>query len=110
MPGELRRVCVVGVGAIGSLLAAHLSRVCEMWVLTRRPQQAEQLNHEGLTVSGRHEFVGRGDATADASEPPEFALGIIAVTANDLAHVGQRLACLAPRATMMTIQNGLGAE
>ena len=110
MPAELRRVCVVGAGAIGSLLAAHLSRVCEAWVLTRRPQQAEQLNHEGLTVSGKHEFVGRVQATADASELPDFDLGIIAVKANDLDHVGLRLAGLAPRATMMTIQNGLGAE
>src|SRR5690242_1382532 len=110
MPVELRRVCVVGAGAIGGLLAAHLSRECEVWVLTRRPQHAEQLNQEGLRVSGKHDFVGRVQATADASELPEFDLGIIAVKANDLEQVGQRLAGLAPQATMMTIQNGLGAE
>lgn len=110
MPAELRRVCVIGAGAIGSLLAAHLSQVCEAWVLTRRPQHAEQLNDEGLRVSGKHDFVGRVHATADASELPEFELGIIAVKANDLEHVGLRLAGMAPHATMMTIQNGLGAE
>jgi 2-dehydropantoate 2-reductase len=110
MPAELRRVCVIGAGAIGGLLAAHLSRVCEAWVLTRRPQHAEQLNQEGLQVSGKHEFIGRVHATADASELPDFDLGIIAVKANDLEAVGVRLAGLAPQATMMTIQNGLGAE
>ena len=110
MPTELRRVCVIGAGAIGSLLAAHLSRVCDAWVLTRRPQQADQLNEDGLRVSGKHEFVGRVRATADASELPDFDLGIIAVKANDLEHVGLRLTGLAPQATMMTIQNGLGAE
>jgi 2-dehydropantoate 2-reductase len=110
MPAELGRVCVIGAGAIGGLLAAHLSRVCEAWVLTRRPQHAEQLNEEGLRVSGKHEFIGRVRATADASELPDFDLGIIAVKANDLEHVGLRLAGLAPQATMMTIQNGLGAE
>jgi len=110
MPAELRRVCVVGAGAIGGLLAAHLSRVCEAWVLTRRPQHAEQLNQEGLRVSGKHEFVGRVHATADPSELPDFDLGIIAVKANDLDNVGLRLTGLAPQATMMTIQNGLGAE
>ena len=110
MPAELRRVCVIGAGAIGGLLAAHLSRECEAWVLTRRPQHAEQLNQEGLQVSGKHEFVGRVQATADASELPDFDLGIIAVKANDLEPVGLRLAGLAPQATMMTIQNGLGAE
>ncbi|MBV8999679.1 MAG: 2-dehydropantoate 2-reductase [Solirubrobacterales bacterium] len=110
MPTELRRVCVIGAGAIGSLLAAHLSQVCEAWVLTRRPQQADQLNEDGLRVSGKHEFVGRVRATADASELPDFDLGIVAVKANDLEHVGLRLAGVAPQATMMTIQNGLGAE
>ena len=110
MPTELRRVLVIGAGAIGSLLAAHLSQVCEAWVLTRRPQQADQLNEDGLRVSGKHEFVGRVRATADASELPDFDLGIIAVKANDLEHVGLRLAGVAPQATMMTIQNGLGAE
>ena len=101
---------MIGAGAIGSLLASHLSRVCEAWVLTRRPQHAEQLNEEGLRVSGKHEFIGRVQATADASELPDFDLGIVAVKATDLEHVGVRLTGVSPKATMMTIQNGLGAE
>jgi 2-dehydropantoate 2-reductase len=111
MPAEsLNRVCVIGAGAIGSLLAAHLSRVCEVWVLTRRPQHAEALRVDGLRVSGKSEFVGGVHATADAAELPEFDLGIIAVKATDLENVGLRLTGVAPAATMMTIQNGLGAE
>jgi 2-dehydropantoate 2-reductase len=110
MLADLRRVCVIGAGAIGGLLAAHLSRVCEVSVLTRRPQHATQLAEQGLRVSGKHEFVGRVQATADAAELPDFDLGIIAVKATDLEHVGLRLTGLAPEATMMTIQNGLGAE
>ena len=106
----IERVCVVGVGAIGSLLAAHLSRVREVWVLTRRPEQAEALEREGLRISGKSEFVGRVRATSDAAELPEFELGIVAVKATDLEQVGRRLSGAAPRATMMTIQNGLGAE
>jgi 2-dehydropantoate 2-reductase len=108
MPTE--RVCVIGAGAIGSLLAAHLSRVCEVWVLTRRPAHAEALRVDGLRVSGKNEFVGRVQAVADASDLPEFDLGIIAVKATDLEHAGRRLTGVAPGATMMTIQNGLGAE
>jgi 2-dehydropantoate 2-reductase len=104
------RVCVIGAGAIGSLLAAHLSRVSEVWVLTRRAQHAQDLGTEGLRVSGKSEFVGRVNATADASELPDFDLGIIAVKATDLDPVGMRLTGVAPHATMMTIQNGLGAE
>ena len=103
-------MCVVGAGAIGSLLAAHLSRVCEIWVLTRRAEHAERLRRDGLTVSGKSELVASPQATADVAELPEFDLGIIAVKATELEHAGRRLSGLAPQATMMTIQNGLGAE
>ena len=106
----IRRVCVIGAGAIGGLLAAHLSRVCEVWVLTRRPHHAQRLTEEGLTITGKSEIVGRVHATAEAAELPGFDLGIIAVKATDLDNVGLRLTGLAPEATMMTIQNGLGAE
>jgi 2-dehydropantoate 2-reductase len=113
MPVETRsieRICVVGVGAIGSLLAAHLSQVSDVWVLTRRPEQAEALDRDGLRISGKSQFIGRVRATSDATELPPFDLGIVAVKATDLEPVAERLAGLAPGATMMTIQNGLGAE
>ncbi|MBV8913493.1 MAG: ketopantoate reductase family protein [Acetobacteraceae bacterium] len=106
----IERVCVVGAGAIGSLLAAHLSQVCEVWVLTRRPEQAERLRREGLRVSGKSELVGRLKASADAAELPDFDLGIVAVKATDLENAALRLTGVATGATMMTIQNGLGAE
>ena len=52
-PHVIERVCVVGGGVIGSLFAAHLSRVSEVWVLTRRPEHARALEQQGLDVSGR---------------------------------------------------------
>jgi 2-dehydropantoate 2-reductase len=107
---ELERVCVVGAGTIGSLLAAHLSRVAEVWVLTRRPEHAARLEQEGLRVSGKSELVGRIRATSAVAELPPFDLGMIAVKATDLEVVAGRLSGRAPGATMMTIQNGLGAE
>jgi 2-dehydropantoate 2-reductase len=111
MGGEgIQRVCIVGAGTIGSLLAGHLSRVAEVWVLTRRPEHAEALQREGLTVSGKSDLVGRLRATSEANELPAFDLGIIAVKATDLEPVAARLSGLASGATMMTIQNGLGAE
>ena len=36
-------VCVAGAGTIGSLLAAHLARVTEVSVLTRREEHARAL-------------------------------------------------------------------
>jgi 2-dehydropantoate 2-reductase len=107
---QIQRVCVIGAGTIGSLLAGHLSQVAEVWVLTRRAEHAERLEHEGLRVSGKSELVGHPRATSDVGELPPFELGIIAVKATDLESVARRLTGVSPEATMMTIQNGLGAE
>jgi 2-dehydropantoate 2-reductase len=106
----IERVCVVGAGVIGSLYAAHLARVREVWVLTRRPEHAQALNAEGLRVSGRHEFATRLHATAEPEQVPDFDLGIVATKATEVDAAGARLAGRFPDAALMTVQNGLGAE
>src|SRR2546421_7608738 len=80
----IRRTCVVGAGAIGSLYAAHLASVAESLVLTRRPEHASALNAEGLRVSGRHDFAARVTAAADPSDLPEPDVVIIATKATGL--------------------------
>ena len=105
----MRRVCVVGAGVIGSLYAAHLARVADVSVLVRRPEQAEALRG-GLRISGKSDFSASVLAVSEPAELPEFDLGIVATKATDLEAVGERLAGRFAGATMMTIQNGLGAE
>lgn len=105
----VERVCVIGAGAIGALAAAHLSKSTEVWVLTRRPEHARALR-SGLRISGKHEFVADLQATADPAELPEFDLGIFATKTIHLEQGAAALAGHSPRATMMTMQNGLGAE
>jgi 2-dehydropantoate 2-reductase len=104
------RVCVVGAGAIGSLFAAHLAQVTDVVVLTRREDHAHALNDEGLRVSGRHDFTARVSATTAAGDLPEFDLGIIATKATGLESAASSLEGRFPRAMIMTVQNGLGAE
>jgi 2-dehydropantoate 2-reductase len=104
------RICVVGAGSIGSLFAAHLATVADVVVLTRRAEHARALNDQGLHVSGRHDFTARVTAAADPRELPEFELGIVATKANAVAHAAQSLAGRFAGATVMTVQNGLGAE
>ena len=104
------RVCIVGGGVIGSLYAAHLTSVAEVWVLTRRAEHARALEEEGLRVSGKHNFTASLRATADPTELPELDLAILATKATQLDAAAAALAELAPGATVMTIQNGLGAE
>jgi len=106
----IERVCVVGAGVIGSLYAAHLSRVADVWVLTRRPEHARALEEEGLEVTGRSEFTGRIHATDDPAELPEVDLAIVATKATGLDAAARSLAGRFPEATVVTIQNGLGAE
>ncbi|HEX6664894.1 MAG TPA: ketopantoate reductase family protein [Gaiellaceae bacterium] len=104
------RVCVVGAGSIGSLLAAHLATVTDVLVLTRRDEHARALNEKGLRVTGRHDFTARVTAASSASALPEFDLGIVATKATGLDAAADALAGHVPGATIMTVQNGLGAE
>lgn len=104
------RVCVIGAGTIGSLFAAHLAQVADVTVLTRRREHAEALNEHGLRVVGRARVDAHVRATHDPARLPDFDLGIIACKATDLEVVAGTLEGLAAGATMVTVQNGLGAE
>ncbi|MGD0183016.1 MAG: 2-dehydropantoate 2-reductase N-terminal domain-containing protein, partial [Terriglobales bacterium] len=66
----MKRVCIVGCGAIGSLYAAHLAQVAEVWAFVRREDHARVLNRDGLRVSGKHEFHVPFKATASADQLP----------------------------------------
>ena len=105
----MTRVCVAGAGTIGSLLAAHLARVVDVSVLTRREEQARALNEEGLRVSGRAEFTAALQASTDPAEL-DAELVIVACKGSDLEALAQRISGHFAGATVMTIQNGLGAE
>jgi 2-dehydropantoate 2-reductase len=103
-------VVVAGAGSIGSLLAGHLAQVADVTVLTRREEHAAALREQGLRVSGRSDFTAQLDATADPAALPDPELAILACKGTDLEPLAARLEGTLPRATVMTIQNGLGAE
>ena len=109
MAATLNRVCVAGAGTIGSLLAAHLARVADVCVLSRREEHAAALERDGLRVSGRAEFTARVRASDD---PADLAadLVILACKGSDLDALAARLHGHFAGATVMTVQNGLGAE
>jgi 2-dehydropantoate 2-reductase len=104
-------VVVAGAGSIGSLLAAHLAQVADVTVLTRREEHAAALREQGLRVSGRGDFIAQLGATADPTALPDDAeLAILACKSTDLGPLAARLEGAMVGATVMTIQNGLGAE
>ncbi len=103
-------VVVAGGGTIGSLFAAHLATLGEVWVLTRRKDHAEALREQGLTVTGKTERVAKVHASTDPAELPPFCLAIMATKANQLGAAVAALAGRSPEAVVMTCQNGLGAD
>jgi len=106
----MTRVIVAGAGSIGSLFAAHLARVADVCVLTRREEHAAALREHGLRISGRSEFTARVEATADEQALGDADLVVLACKGTDLAPLAARLEGRLAGATMMTVQNGLGAE
>jgi 2-dehydropantoate 2-reductase len=104
------RVCIIGCGAIGSLYAAHLARVAEVWALVRRPEHALALNERGLRVVGKHDFTARLRATADPRELPECDLGIVCAKAMQTAEAVGPARGRFRRGAVISAQNGLGCE
>ena len=106
----MKHVCIIGCGAIGSLYAAHLAQVAEVWAFVRREDHARALSREGLRVSGKHEFHVSLKATTQPDQLPECELGIVATKAtqveDSIALVGHRF----NRGAVISAQNGLGSE
>jgi 2-dehydropantoate 2-reductase len=107
---EPKRVCVAGAGVIGSLFAGYLARVADVTVLTRREEHANALNEGGLRVSGRGDFTSRVTAATSPEALPEPDLVIVASKGGDVESLAARLAGHWPGATLMTVQNGIGAD
>src|ERR1700704_6699895 len=106
----MKRVCIVGCGAIGSLYAVHLARVVEVWAFVRREEHAIALKRDGLRVSGKHEFHVSLKATSRPEEIPDCDLAIVATKARQVeesfAPVGHRF----NHGALLSAQNGLGSE
>ena len=61
-------------------------------------------------MTGRAEFTGHVHATADPAELPEFDVAIVATKATGARRRSALARRALPGATVVTIQNGLGAE
>ena len=109
--GVTERVCVAGAGVIGSLFAGHLAQVADVSVLTRREEHARALNERGPARLGplrppraRHR-VDRPDGAPGARSRARVLQGH-----RPRADSPTASRATSPGATMMTVQNGLGAD
>src|SRR5438094_5222806 len=106
----MKRVCIIGCGAIGSLYAAHLARVADVWAFVRRADHACACNRDGLRVSGKHNFSATLKATANPRELPEFDLGIVATKATQVEEAITEAGSHFDQGAVISAQNGLGSE
>ena len=104
------RVCVVGCGAVGSLFAAHLAGVAEVWAYDLQRDHVDAINEGGLRISGVSDLVANVRATADAGEIPPCEYGIVATKS---MHTEPAIAATAPvfeAGAVCSVQNGVGNE
>ena len=109
---EIKRVCVVGAGAIGSLLVGHIGALpdIEMTVLVRRESHASDLNKKGLKVSGKSNLSAEVLASTEPADLGDVDLVILATKTTAVETSVSKFKGHFPNASVMMIQNGLGCE
>lgn len=109
---DINRVCIVGAGAIGSLLVGHIGALTDitMTVLVRREDHARDLNAKGLKVTGKSGLRARVLASTDPADLGDVDLVIVATKTTAVEASVEKFKGHFPNATVMMIQNGLGCE
>lgn len=106
------KTLIVGMGALGGLIAARLrAGGLPVWLATRDAEQADRLRASGLRVTG---MGGAVTVRATVIAPldayganDEFELVLLATKAHDAIEAAPKLSLLLrPNATLLPIQNG----
>ena len=104
------RVCVIGAGAIGGLLAAKIATAGHPVTVIARGAHLEAIRKNGLKLiwEDGSEIVSKVKAVSSAAEAGEQDLVILAVKAHSLENVVRDIDKMQHLDTMvMTVQNGL---
>ena len=103
------KVCVIGVGAIGGLLAAKLARAGEDVSVVARGAHLAAIASSGLTlIEERARTVAKVKASDRIADFGEQDLIILGMKAHQVAAVvGDLPAIMGPRTAVLTAQNGI---
>jgi 2-dehydropantoate 2-reductase len=103
------RVAVVGAGAIGGFLGAHLARSGQEVVLIARGPHLAAMQSRGVTVrSGGEEFTARPDCTDDMNAISESEVVFLTLKAHSVPNVAEAIgSALAGGACIVGAQNGI---
>src|SRR5581483_2496882 len=96
---------ILGAGALGSILGAHLARAGHSVVMLARARRAEQVQAEGLRITGLSDLAIRAPTLTDYTRLRSAGTLIVAMktpgTAEALAHLKH-----ARFGATLSIQNG----
>jgi 2-dehydropantoate 2-reductase len=110
----MKKVLIVGCGAIGSLFAAHLAKGGEVEVYAFDVSQAhvEAINRDGLRLSGAAEMhVRLAKASTHPADLPVCDYGVVATKAIHTADAIKAAACcFGANSAVCSVQNGVGNE
>ena len=106
---KLMKVCVIGAGAIGGLLAAKLARAGEDVSVVARGAHLAAIASSGLTlIEERARTVAKVKASDRIADFGEQDLIILGMKAHQVAAViGDLPAIMGPRTAVLTAQNGI---
>ena len=107
------KFCIVGCGALGSVIAGHLARLSEIEVYAYDTSQEHMraIREKGLKISGAADFTVSLNATSEPSEIPPCDFGIFATKSiHTRAAAEQTAHIFGPAAAVCSVQNGLGNE
>jgi 2-dehydropantoate 2-reductase len=107
------KICIVGCGALGSVIGAHLARLndVEVYAYDVSPEHVRAIRERGLQISGATDFTVKVHATSEAKEIPVCDFGIFATKSlHTRAAVEQTAHIFGSSGAVCSVQNGLGNE
>jgi 2-dehydropantoate 2-reductase len=108
-----KKICIVGCGALGSVIAGHLARLdnIEVYALDVDERHTCAIQERGLNISGAANFTVQLFATTQPAEVPACDFGIFATKgAHTRQAVDQTAHIFSEAIAVCSVQNGLGNE
>jgi 2-dehydropantoate 2-reductase len=97
---------ILGAGAMGSIIGAHLARSGHSVLMLARAQRAQQIERDGLRITG---LIGFSQPVPTLSEPKQLAAARVLIIATKTYVTAAALASLrrADIGVALSIQNGM---
>lgn len=106
MSGAHARIVVLGAGALGSVVAAHLARAGEDVRLVARGKRARQVREHGLTIEGRSNFTVSAAVTDEPGTLTSAEVLLVTVKTYDMEQALDGVAHL-DVGCALSVQNGV---